>query len=218
MTSAISDYFKNINWSRILIMCIGNVLIGMGVAIFKLSGLGNDPFSGMVMAAADQVGIAYGHFQVIVNLAVFAVEIAFGRKFIGPGTVINALFLAYICTFFYNIFIGASLAPENMAARLITLLIGVIICSLGLSMYQMSDEGIAPYDSLSLIMAERWPKIPYFWHRMSNDAASALFCWLFGGIVGLGTLVTAFGFGPVIHFFNRYFTSKLLAKVDNKAE
>ena len=47
------DYLRNINWKHVLIMCIGNILAGMGIAIFKLAGLGTDPFSGMNMAAGE---------------------------------------------------------------------------------------------------------------------------------------------------------------------
>ena len=194
------DFLKNINWKHVLIMCIGNVFAGMGIGIFKLAGLGTDPFSGMNMAVADMIGMAYGNFQLIVNIVLLIIEIAFGRRFLGIGTVVNAVCLAYITTFFYNM----------------ALCVGVVICCLGLSMYQMPDEGVAPYDSLSLIMTERWPKIPYFWHRMSNDVLCALICYLTGGVVGIGTLVTAFGLGPVIHFFNRVFTGKLLAWVDGE--
>ena len=82
-------------------------------------------------------------------------------------------------------------------------------------MYQLPKQGVAPYDSISLIMTEKWPKIPYFWCRVSNDAISALVCWLAGGIVGLGTLVSAFGFGPFVQFFDTHFTSKVLAKLEN---
>ena len=77
-------------------------------------------------------------------------------------------------------------------------------------MYQLPKQGVAPYDSISLIMTERWPKIPYFWHRMSNDVLCALICYLTGGVVGIGTLVTAFGLGPVIHFFNRFLPGSCL--------
>ena len=80
-------------------------------------------------------------------------------------------------------------------------------------MYQLSRQGVAPYDSVALIMVEKWPKISYFWHRISNDALCALICWLAGGIVGLGTLVSAFGLGPVVRFFDTHFTSKLLEKI-----
>ena len=35
---------------------------------------------------------------------------------------------------------------------------------------------------------------------------------LCGGIIGLGTIVCAFGLGPVIHFFDDHFTNKILQK------
>ena len=160
------EFFKNINWKHVLIMCIGNVFMGMGIGIFKLAGLGTDPFSGMNMAVADTLGMAYGNFQLLVNVVLLVVQVAFGRKFLGIGTVVNAVFLAYITTFFYNIYTGVlGVELTALPIRLVALCVGVVICSLGLSMYQMPDEGVAPYDSLSLIMTERWPKIPYFWHR-----------------------------------------------------
>ena len=187
------DFLKNINWKHVLIMCIGNVFAGMGIGIFKLAGLGTDPFSGMNMAVADMIGMAYGNFQLIVNIVLLIIEIAFGRRFLGIGTVVNAVCLAYITTFFYNIYTGVfGLELVALPVRLVALCVGVVI------------------------MTERWPKIPYFWHRMSNDVLCALICYLTGGVVGIGTLVTAFGLGPVIHFFNRVFTGKLLAWVDGE--
>ena len=73
---------------------------------FQLAGLGTDPFSGMNMAVADMIGMAYGNFQLIVNIVLLIIEIAFGRRFLGIGTVVNAVCLAYITTFFYNIYTG----------------------------------------------------------------------------------------------------------------
>ena len=93
---AMGEYLRNINWKHVLIMCIGNVFAGMGIGIFKLAGLGTDPFSGMNMAVADMLGMAYGNFQLIVNIVLLIIEIAFGRKFLGIGTVVNAVCLAYI--------------------------------------------------------------------------------------------------------------------------
>lgn len=209
------EKIKKINWGHVLVMCIGNIFIGMGIAIFKLSGLGNDPFSGMVMALSDYTGIVYAQFVILTNLVLFAIEFVFGKKFIGFGTIVNALLMGYIATFFYNIFTDAFGIPAEMLQRIVIMCIGVVIISFGLSMYQMPNEGVAPFDSLSLIMAERWKKIPYFWCRISNDAICAIICYAFGGIVGLGTLVGAFGLGPVIQFFNGCFTSKVLDKLDS---
>lgn len=212
----IRRYFEKAGWGLALVMVVGNIFLGLGIAVFKLSGLGNDPYSGMVMALSDCVGMAYANFLVLINLAVFVIEIIFGRKFIGAGTVVNALLLGYIVTFFYNLLSNGIGIPEVMWQKLIVVCIGVVVCSFGVSMYQTPDVGAAPYDSMSLIMAMRKPSISYFWHRISTDALCALICFLAGGIVGIGTLLSAFCLGPFISFFDAKFTLPLLRKIEKK--
>ncbi len=206
----IAGYFKKVGIKRLVMMLIGNVFIGMGVSIFKLSGLGNDPFSGMVMALSDMLQITYAPFVIMVNLVLFVVEAAYGRKLIGAGTLVNAMLMGYIITFFNKLFLAVIGAPAGLTGQVITVFIGVVICSFGVSLYQTPNVGISPYDSLSLIMTERLKNGSYFWCRMATDAVCALICWMAGGIIGLGTLVSAFGLGPIIHFFNVHFSEKLL--------
>ena len=205
-------YIHNVDKKRLLIMILGNLFLGMGISIFKLSGMGNDPFSGMAMALAESVGITYANFLILLNLVLFVIEFITGRKFIGVGTFVNAILLGYIATFFHNNWLSLFGEPQLLWQRVVIVAIGVVVCSFGVSLYQTSKVGVAPYDSLSLIMRENFPKISYFWHRMFTDALCALICFLAGGIVGLGTLVSALGLGPIIHFFDVNFTEKLLAK------
>ena len=207
------EWIKNINWKYVIVMCIGNIILGLGIAIFKFSGLGNDPFSGMVMALSDRAGIEYAVFLIMINTIVFIVEFILGRKLIGLGTFVNALLLGYVVTFFYNLIVSAAGEPGQLLQRILIVCIGVIVTSFGVSMYQLPKQGVAPYDSMSLIMTERLKKIPYFWNRVVTDAFCALMCCLAGGIVGLGTLVSAFGLGPFVQFFDTHFTSKLLEKI-----
>lgn len=206
----IKQYLKRIGWKRILIMLLGNIFLGMGVSIFKFSCLGNDAFNGMLMALADCTGMPYARFFVIFSICLFIVELLTGRGFIGIGTIVNTFFLGYIVTFFYDMWLNLFQIPEMLVLQIVVMLIGVIVCSLGISMYQTPDAGVSPYDSLSLILAERFGKIPYFWCRMLTDSICALVCFLAGGLVGLGTLAAAFGLGPFVHFFNVHFTEKIL--------
>ena len=207
------EWIKNINWKYVIVMCIGNIILGLGIAIFKFSGLGNDPFSGMVMALSDRAGIEYAVFLIMINTIVFIVEFILGRNLIVLGTFVTALLLGYVVTFFYNLIVSAAGEPGQLLQRILIVCIGVIVTSFGVSMYQLPKQGVAPYDSMSLIMTERLKKIPYFWNRVVTDAFCALMCWLAGGIVGLGTLVSAFGLGPFVQFFDTHFTSKLLEKI-----
>lgn len=195
---------------RIIIMVMGNVILGLGVSIFKLSGLGNDPFNGMVMAMGAFLNMPYANFQVMLNVVLLLIEILAGRKYIGAGTIVNALLLGYFSTFFNFVLAHTVNAPELMWQRVIVVCLGVLICSLGLSLYQSADVGVAPYDSIPMILFDRWPKIPYFCYRIGLDALFALICYLAGGIVGLGTLVSAFGLGYFINIFNVHVSSKLM--------
>lgn len=190
-------------------MIIGNIFLGMGISIFKFAGLGNDPYSGMMMGLSDLTGITYAPFQVMANFLIFLLEIAFGRELIGIGTIINACFLGYIVTFFYEVWVHLFTLPEALAVQILSMLIGTVIIGFGISMYQVPNAGVSPYDSLSVILAKRMPKIGYFWCRIFTDAICAIICFLSGGIIGLGTLVSAFGLGPGINFFNKHFTRKL---------
>lgn len=206
------SYLRRVGWKRLFVMVIGNVFLGMGISIFKFAGLGNDPYSGMVMALADLVGLQYANLLVVINLFIFILEIAFGRSFIGAGTLVNAFFLGYTTTFFYSLWTHFFSLPQNLIVQIPIMLLGTVAAGFGVSMYQTPNVGASPYDSLSLILTKRLPKISYFWNRIFTDAICALVCFFAGGIVGLGTLVSALGLGPVIDFFNVHFTRKLFGK------
>lgn len=75
-----SEWIRKINWKYVVVMLIGNIILGLGIAIFKLSGLGNDPFSGMVMALAECVGIEYARFLILLNLGFFVIRNYLGKK------------------------------------------------------------------------------------------------------------------------------------------
>ncbi len=193
------------------IMVIGNVFLGMGISLFKLSGLGNDPWSAMLMGVSDSIHVTYAHFSVAVNLGLFVLQFLFGRRLIGAGTIVNGLGMGYIVTFFYEIWSAVLPQPDMFVMRLVFMAVGMLITSFGLSLYQAADMGVAPYDSLSLMTAEGLKKLPYFWHRMFTDGVCTAICWIFGGIVGLGTLVTVFALGPFVAFFHKHFASRLIA-------
>ncbi len=206
----ITNFFTPAYLRRVLIMVIGNIFLGMGVSLFKLSGLGNDAYDAMLMILAEKVGIDFGTFFAMVSIGLFILLIFFGRKYIGPGTVVNMLGLGYIVSFWNWVWERLGLVPEGLIIQIPVMLIGVIICSFGLSLYQRPNVGTSPYDSSSLILAERFPKVPYQFFRIGTDAFCALITFISGGLLGLGTICAAFGLGPVISFFNRTVTDKLL--------
>ena len=206
------EYFKRIGMRRVLVMILGNTILAMGVSIFKLSCLGNDAYNAMLMSLSDCLSIQYGHFSALFSAVIFLIQLIYGRNYIGIGTIVNSFLSGYIVTFFYNLWLYLFDVPEAFIVKFIVMFIGVVACGLGISMYQSSDVGVSPYDFLSLKAAERFKKVPYFWWRMLTDATSALIAFVSGGLLGIGTLVGAFGLGPFVHFFNVHLVDRFLKK------
>ena len=96
---------------------------------------------------------------------------------------------------------------SSFPVQLIFVILGVVITSVGVSMYQTANLGIAPYDYLAIGLADHTP-FPYFGCRVFTDALTALITFLLGGLIGLGTLICAFGLGPFISFFDTHFSKK----------
>lgn len=202
------DFRSRAWWRRLVVMVVGIVLLGMGVGIFKLSAMGNDPSSAMVMALGDAIGMPFSKLILITNSIWFIFEILLGRKMIGVGTFFNWVCVGMFADMWAGLITQVVTIPEAFVGRLMVMVPGILILSLACALYQTADLGIAPYDAVSIIMSQRLP-IPYFWCRIITDSFCALMAFLLGGIVGLGTLVCALGLGPFINFFTKTVARRL---------
>lgn len=191
-----------------MMMCLGNLWIGIGIALFSASRMGNDPNSAFVISLTKQIALSYSVMQILINSIYFCVQFFWGRMYIGIGTIIN-WFLIGIIAEHTLAFLSASYGSiDSFGARLLVMFFGVLILSLGASLYQTADMGISPYDSLSIILSRRLP-VPYFWCRMFTDASCFILAFLFQGPLGLGTVICALGLGPFIQFFDDHVSKKL---------
>ena len=175
---------------RILGMVVGIVIIGLGIALFKQSHLGNDSISALNMRLAEMLGISLGVQNLCTNILFFALQFWFGRKYIGLGTFVNGIGVGFIVTAFYDP-IAAHFGPAE---------------ALGLPV-QLLWVALAVPVTLGL---RDYTPVPYFGCRVFTDALCALLCWLLGGLVGIGTLICAFCLGPFIQFFNGLVSERVL--------
>lgn len=210
----ITSYFKSITPAKVIGVLLGNSIIGLGVAGLKLSLMGNDPYTAMILALSDVTHFRIGNFQLAVNLVIFIIQLIFGRKYIGFGTLVNMCLLGYLLEFWSwvleNTIGGAE--GHGFIYSLIYMAFSLILIGLGLSMYQTANLGVSPYDYLALGMTDAF-KPPYFVNRIITDATCVMVIVIIvlfkllplsGSHLGIGTVLCAFCFGPIIHFFDRF--------------
>ena len=200
---------QKISLRRILGMIAGVVIIGIGIAVFKFSHLGNDSISALNLRLAELVGLPFSIENVLMNLFLFIPQLIWGRRYIGLGTIINSFCIGFIVTFTNDALVRVFGTADALPVQLVWVAVGVLVVAFGCSLYQTADLGVAPYDALSLMMADRLP-VPYFGCRVFTDALCAVITFVSGGLIGLGTLICAFGLGPFVQFFSTNFSEKVL--------
>ena len=194
---------------RCVLMAVGILFIGICVGAFRLSAFGVDAFTCMNLGISGFLRMSFGTWQLIMNAAILALVFFTARRCIGAGTIVNMVGVGYMADFICWLFQEALKVEMVLPLRIGALVIGCLFAGLGVSLYMVAEMGIAPYDSVALII-EKWTqgKIPFQYARVVSDVTvviiGVVFCLLSGGelrlIIGIGTICNALFNGPLIQF------------------
>lgn len=174
---------QHVTFRRVAGMLVGIVIISLGVALFKFAHLGSDPFNALNIRSAELAGLTLGVQNLIYNAVFFTMQMIWGRRYVGFGTVANAVCCGFIITFFYDFLTAHFAQAATLPAQLAWVAVAVVCTSLGISLHQTSDLGVAPYDYLALGLRDHTP-LPYFCCRLFTDTLCALLAFLLGGLWG----------------------------------
>jgi len=195
---------------RLAMVLIGQVIMGFSVVLLRRAELGTDPFSAMMLALTKLTPLSYGTFCAIGNCFFFIIEIIWGRKFIGFGTLANWFLLGYSVDMWEFIFGKLNItAPATFPMKIVLCIGAIIVFGFSISIYQSGDIGTSPFDSLPLTIREHL-HIPFFISRVICDGMAALIAVLAGGVIGIASVVFFICIGPLVGFYNTHFSEKLL--------
>lgn len=169
---------QHVTFRRVAGMLVGIVIISLGVTLFKFAHLGNDPFNALNIRSAELAGLTLGVQNLIYNAVFFTMQMIWGRRYVGFGTVANAVCCGFIITFFYDFLTAHFAQAATLPAQLAWVAAAVVCTSLGISLHQTSDLGVAPYDYLALGLRDHTP-LPYFCCRLLRIRCAHCwpFCW-----------------------------------------
>lgn len=207
---------------RIVLCIVGTILCGVAVGFFKYAAFGVDPFTSFVTGLDKISPIEYGMLYIIINAALLLVSIIFDRHMIGLGTIVNLFLVGYLAQY-SQMFLTNLLSPDNLIARIICMLIGIVGLCFSAGLYMPADMGVSTYDAIAIIMEKKWHLGRFKYNRITTDFVCVTIgsiLYIVSGeplssitaIVGIGTIITAFFMGPLVDFFSNNFTKKFLLK------
>lgn len=175
-------------------LLLGILLLGGGIAPVLRAELGVAPWDVFHQGLADRTGLSFGVVTVLVGLVVLLTWIPL-RQRMGLGTIVNTLTVGFVIN------AGLAVIPhvESLPVRWTMLVGGIIVSAAGMALYIGAGLGPGPRDGLMTAVAARGYRL---WLVRTLIEVTVLVGGLaLGGDVGIGTVLFAFGIGPVGHWF-----------------
>ncbi|MFD4351996.1 YitT family protein [Nocardia sp. NPDC058518] len=177
---------------RLLALYVGLWLYGTSMAVMIRAGLGLDPWDVFHQGVASHVPLSFGVVTALTGIAVLLAWIPL-RQRPGLGTISNVVVIA--------IAVDAGLwlipAVDGLWLRILAMVAAVVVNAAATVLYIGAGMGPGPRDGLmtGLVARTGWP----VWSVRTGIEVSVLATgWFLGGSVGIGTLVYAFGIGPLV--------------------
>lgn len=196
---------------QMLMMLAGNLLIGAGVAFYRMGGFGADPYTCMNLGISGFLGMSFGNWQLLANIMLLVAVWFTVRNCIGLGTLVNMVFVGYTADFLCWLFLEQMGLSLGTPLRIVFLLLGMLFLSFGCACYMSAEMGIAPYDSAAFIITKyAGERVSFRAARIMTDVTAVLvgiaFCIAAGNSVwqaaGVGTAICACCNGPLIQHFH----------------
>ena len=187
---------KPLNFSpspfTVLILCFGLTLFGLGESLIITAGAGMSPWTVLAEGLSKATGLSIGSLTFLISLGVLVLWIPI-KQVPGIGTLLNVIIIAAV--------IEWSLPylphPEYYGFKVLQALIGTLIVGLASGIYLIANLGPGPRDGL-MTGFQRVTGLPIAWVRASIEIAVISAGWVFGGTIGLATILFAFGIGPAV--------------------
>lgn len=186
-------------------LLLGLVGYGLSMAIMVRAGLGLDPWDVFHQGLSLRTGMTIGVASAVAGVAVLLGWIPL-RNRPGIGTIANVVVIA--------VTVDAALAliptPTNLALRIAMMIGAVVLNAVSTVLYIGAGLGPGPRDGLMTGLVAR-TGLSVRLVRTTIEATVLTVGWLLGGSVGVGTLVYAFGIGPLVQLVLRLTPRRWLA-------
>lgn len=208
------DIFRKPFGKRLLLMLIGVVVMGIGVAILNLTDFGVDPFAAFSYGMCELTGMSFGTTELVFNGLLLFIVIFFDVKKLGLGTIGNMVVVGYTADFTTYIMRRLGITSiDSDILRVVVMLITLAIFIFAVALYVNAGLGGSAYDVLPYMIHTKLCKltqrdIKFKFIRIGFDATFTLIAFLLKGEVGVITVLMVIALGPTIEY-----VSKLVNKV-----
>ena len=180
------------NIKTLVFLVLGLSLFAIGETLLITANQGVSPWTVLAQGISFQTNLSIGFTTFIVSLIVLILWYPLKQK-PGLGTILNIVLISIII----DLTIPILPHPKSFLFQLIQSIIAVFIVGLGSGFYLTANLGPGPRDGL-MTGLQSLTNQPIALIRTIIEVSAVGLGFYLGGIVGIGTLLFAFGIGPTV--------------------
>lgn len=175
---------------------VGMMFLALGIALtIRGNILGIAPWDVFHVGLFMNFGLSIGMWSILSGLLLVLGTSLYSKRWPLIGTWLNMILVGL----FTDVFLWLLPAVSHPTVQTVLFISGVGVMGLGVGMYIASNVGAGPRDSLMLILMEKtgWTVKRV---RTLLEVVVAIFGWLLGGPIGVGTVIIALTLGYIVHY------------------
>jgi uncharacterized membrane protein YczE len=180
------------NIKTLIYLLLGLSLFAIGETLLITANQGVSPWTVLAQGISFQTNLSIGFTTFIVSLIVLILWYPLKQK-PGLGTILNIVLISIII----DLTIPILPYPKSFLFQIIQSIIAVFIVGLGSGFYLTANLGPGPRDGL-MTGLQSLTNQPIALIRTIIEVSAVGLGFYLGGIVGIGTLLFAFGIGPTV--------------------
>lgn len=185
---------------KLFLLIIGAFILTLGVVFIIRADLGVGSWDSVNVGLSRTLGISVGSAAFIVAIIMTILACILRKGLYNIKTLITAFILSFFTDFWLLIFSYFPL-KIGLVVRIILFIMGVIILSLGLALYLMSELSPNPLDDFMVAFRERF-NLSLGKAKVIIDVIGVFIAFLLSGPIGIGTIGITIFVGPLIDYFN----------------
>ena len=180
------------NLKTLIYLVLGLSLFAIGETLLITANLGVSPWTVLAQGISFQTNLSIGITTFIVSLVVLILWYPLKQK-PGLGTILNIVLISIIIDLSTPILPY----PKSFLFQIIQSILAVFLVGLGSGFYLTANLGPGPRDGL-MTGLQNLTNQPIALIRTIIEISAVGIGFYLGGIVGIGTLLFAFGIGPMV--------------------
>ena len=181
--------------SNMLLAAVSLFINGFGVYLTIQANIGAGPWDVLNLGLSKTFGILYGTASIIVSYSILGLDILM-KEPIGIAMFIDAFVVGKSVDLFNKLDLVKPCS--SIATGIPVMIVGLFIIAYTQYTYMAAALGCGPRDTLLVALVKRLKRVPIGAVSIVLLSLATFVGWLLGGPVGVGTLICAFGTGPIM--------------------